>query len=219
MTRSTICGTASWNGLAASRAWKNTSGFWAEPRSTGRSGVSPRSRCSWIFAASTSCSRSSGASCSILATSCEVRKPSKKCRNGTRASSVAAWAIAAMSCASWTEAEHSMAQPVVRAAMTSLWSPKIDSAWVATVRAATWTTAGVSSPAILNMLGSISSSPCDAVKVVAREPACSAPCREPAAPASLCISTTRGTLPNTLRLPAAAQASASSPIVEAGVMG
>ena len=51
--------------------------------------------------------------------------------------------------------------------MTSLWSPKIDSAWVAMARAATWITAGVSSPAILNMLGSISSRPCDAVNVVA----------------------------------------------------
>ena len=45
--------------------------------------------------------------------------------------------------------------------MTSLWSPKIDSACVAIVRAATWMTAGVSSPAILNMLGIISSRPCD----------------------------------------------------------
>ena len=53
----------------------------------------------------------------------------------------------------------SIAQPVVRACITSLWSPKIDSAWVATVRAATWITAGVSSPAILNMFGTISSRP------------------------------------------------------------
>ena len=51
--------------------------------------------------------------------------------------------------------------------MTSLWSPKIDRACVAIVRAATWITAGVSSPAILNMLGIISSRPCDAVNVVA----------------------------------------------------
>jgi hypothetical protein len=42
-----------------------------------------------------------------------------------------------------------MAKPVWRAAITSLWSPKIDSAWVARARAATCTTAGVSSPAIL----------------------------------------------------------------------
>ncbi len=51
--------------------------------------------------------------------------------------------------------------------MTSLWSPKIESACVARVRAATWMTAGVSSPAILNMLGIIRSRPCDAVNVVA----------------------------------------------------
>ena len=51
---------------------------------------------------------SSSVSCSILFTSCEMRKPSKKCRNGTRASSVAAWAIRAMSCASCTEADDSM---------------------------------------------------------------------------------------------------------------
>ena len=50
--------------------------------------------------------------------------------------------------------------------MTSLWSPKIESACVAIARAATCITNGVSSPAILNMSGSISSSPCDAVKVV-----------------------------------------------------
>src|SRR5437870_3346969 len=39
------------------------------------------------------------------------------------------------------------------------------------------------------MSGSISRRPCDAVNVVAREPACSAPWIAPAAPASLCIST------------------------------
>ena len=54
-----------------------------------------------------------------------------------RDSSVAAWVIAAMSPASWTEAEASIANPVARVAMTSLWSPKIDSACVASARAAT----------------------------------------------------------------------------------
>ena len=112
-----------------------------------------------------------------------------------------------------------MAQPVGRAAITSEWSPKIDRAWVATVRAATWITVGVSSPAILNMLGSISSRPWEAVKVVASAPSCSAPCSAPAAPASLCISTTSGTVPHRLGRPAALQASASSPIGEAGVIG
>jgi len=59
--------------------------------------------------------------------------------------------------------------------MTSLWSPKIDRAWVASVRAATWNTVEVSSPAILNMFGIISSKTCDAVNVVAADPACNAP--------------------------------------------
>ena len=59
----------------------------------------------------------------------------------------------------------------------------------------TWKTAGVSSPAILNMLGIISSRPWLAVNVVASPPPCSAPCTAPAAPASLCISTTDGTVP------------------------
>ena len=78
-----------------------------------------------------------------------------------------------------------MAQPVVRQAITSEWSPKIESAWVASVRAVTCMVAGVSSPAILNMLGIISSKPCEAVKVVPKAPAWSAPCSAPAAPPSL----------------------------------
>ena len=77
----------------------------------------------------------------------------------------------------------------------------MDSAWVAMVRAATCIVKGVSSPAILNMLGIIRSRPCDAVKVVASAPACSAPCTAPAAPASDCISTTSGMLPQRLRRP------------------
>jgi hypothetical protein len=154
-----------------------------------------------------------------LATSWEVRKPSKKCRNGTREARVAAWATRARSWASWTEPAASIAQPVGRAAITSEWSPKIDRAWVATVRAATWITVGVSSPAILNMLGSISSRPWEAVKVVASAPLRTAPCSTPAAPASLCSSTTSGTWPHRLGRPAALQVSASSPIGEAGVIG
>ena len=63
---------------------------------------------------------SSSVSCSTLATSCEVRKPSKKCRNGTRDSSVAACAISAKSITSCTELEASMPKPVARAAITSL---------------------------------------------------------------------------------------------------
>ncbi len=56
----------------------------------------------------------------IFITSCEVLKPSKKCRNGTRDRKVAAWAMSARSCASWTEPDANMANPVARVAMTSL---------------------------------------------------------------------------------------------------
>ena len=107
----------------------------------------------------------------------------------------------------------------MRAAITSEWSPKIDSACVASARAATWNTVAVSSPAILNMLGSISIRPCDAVKVVVSAPDCSAPCTAPAAPPSLCISCTTGTLPQMLVRPCADHSSASSAIVEDGVIG
>jgi hypothetical protein len=145
--------------LAASRIWKKASGFWAVPRTTGRSGVSALSRKSRIASSGASARRSSSDSRLMLWISCEVRNPSKKWMNGMRARRVATWATSARSCASCTDAEASMAHPVVRACMTSLWSPKIESACVATLRAATWTTAGVSSPAILNRLGTMSSRP------------------------------------------------------------
>ncbi len=209
----------SWNGFAASRHWKNVSGFCDVPRITGWSGDSPRARCPSSAPASTRDPSTSSSSSSSFWISCEVRKPSKKCRNGTLARSVAAWATAARSWASWGEPDASMAMPVVRAAMTSEWSPKIDSACVATDRAATWATNGVSSPAILNRLGSMSSRPWDAVKVVVSAPVLSAPCAVPAAPASDCSSTTRGTTPQRVSRPDADQSSACSPIGEAGVIG
>ena len=59
----------------------------------------------------------------ILLISCEVRNPSKKWRNGIRERSVAACDTSAKSWASWTEPAASIAQPVARACMTSLWSP------------------------------------------------------------------------------------------------
>ena len=64
--------------------------------------------------------RSSSVSSATFATSCEVRKPSKKWMNGMRDSSVAACAMSAKSCASCTLAEESMAQPVERTDITSL---------------------------------------------------------------------------------------------------
>ena len=112
-----------------------------------------------------------------------------------------------------------MAQPVERVDITSEWSPKIESAWVATARAETWNTVGVSSPAILNMFGIIRSRPCDAVNVVVSDPAWSEPWTAPAAPPSLCISMTSGTVPQMLVWPAADHASHNSPMLELGVMG
>ena len=151
--------------------------------------------------------------------SCEVRKPSKKWTNGTRVRSVAACATSARSCASCTDADESSAKPVCRTAMTSEWSPKIDSPWAASDRAATWKTVDVSSPAILYMLGTMRSRPWEAVKVVASAPPWSAPCIAPAAPPSLCISTTEGTVPQTLGRPRLDHSSASSAIAEDGVIG
>ena len=69
------------------------------------------------------------------------------------------------------------------------------------------------------MFGTMSSSPCEEVNVVASEPVCSAPCTAPAAPASLCISMTDGIVPQRFALCSAAQASDHSPIGELGVMG
>ena len=155
----------------------------------------------------------------MVFSSWEVRKPSKKWTNGRRVRSVAWCAIAAMSWASWTDAELSRHTPVWRTAITSWWSPKIDKPWVASDRAATWNTVDVSSPAIRYMFGIISSRPWEAVKVVDRAPPCSAPCIAPAAPPSDCISMTVGTCPHTLVRPCAAHSSASSAIVDDGVIG
>jgi len=93
------------------------------------------------------------------------------------------------------------------------------SPWAANDRAATWNTVEVSSPAILYMFGIISSRPWEAVKVVLNAPPCRAPCRAPAAPPSDCISTTVGMVPQMLGLCSAAHSSASSAIVEDGVIG
>src|SRR6516162_9413373 len=103
--------------------------------------------------------------------------------------------------------------------MTSEWSPKIDSACVASARAVTCIVKGVSSPAILYMLGIIRSRPCDAVNVVASAPACSAPCAAPAAPASDCNSAISGTAFQRFTFPRLAHSSQSSAIGLLGVIG
>ena len=69
------------------------------------------------------------------------------------------------------------------------------------------------------MFGIISSRPCEAVNVVVRAPLCSEPCSAPAAPPSLCISTTVGTLPHTFVRPWLDHSSASSAIGDDGVIG
>ena len=69
----------------------------------GRSGESARARWAPTSSSVTSARMTSSESGSTFITSCEVRKPSKKCMNGTRASSEAAWAIRAKSMTSCTE--------------------------------------------------------------------------------------------------------------------
>ena len=69
------------------------------------------------------------------------------------------------------------------------------------------------------MFGIINSRPWDAVNVVASAPPWSAPCRAPAAPPSLCISTTAGTVPQRFVRPLLDHSSASSAIGEEGVIG
>jgi len=139
--------------------------------------------------------------------------------NGTRDFRVEAWATRAKSWACWTESELSMAKPVCRQPITSAWSPKMDRAWVAMVRAETCSTNGISSPAILYMFGMNSSRPWDAVNEVVSEPAWRAPWTAPAAPPSDCISTTWGTVPQTFFRPWALHSSDHSPMLEEGVMG
>ncbi len=112
---------------------------------------------------------------SILSISWLVRKPSKKCRNGTFALSVERCATSARSIASWTELDASMAKPVWRHAITSEWSPNMLSACAASARALTWKTVGKSSPDILYILGIMSSKPWLAVYVVVSAPAASEP--------------------------------------------
>ena len=127
--------------------------------------------------------------------------------------------MAAKSCASCGVLPQSIAKPVWRQAMTSLWSPKIESAWVASARAETWSTNGRSSPAILYMFGMYRSRPCEQVNELESEPAWSEPWTAPAAPASDCISITSGTWPQMLVFCLAAHSSQNSPMGEEGVMG
>ena len=151
------------------------SGFWAVPRVTGCSGFRARARKAFKASRSSSDVSEASSMSSIFWISCEVRKPSKKCRNGTRAFRATRCATPARSITSCTDDVASMAKPVWRVAMTSWWSPKIDSDCAARARAETWKTPGSSSPEILYIFGIISSRPCDAVNVEVSAPLCSDP--------------------------------------------
>jgi hypothetical protein len=136
-------------------------------------------------------------------TSCEVRKPSKKWTNGTRVRSVAAWAI-----------ERHVVGLLHRAPRPAGRTPVPHRHHVGMVAEDRQPLRGQRAgrdmehrrgqfTGDLVHVGSISIRPCEAVKVVVSAPACRAPCIAPAAPPSLCISTTVGTLPQRLVLPVA----------------
>ena len=146
--------------------------------------MSARARCARDVASSIMARRSSSASCSIFATSCEVRKPSKKWRNGTRERErrrLRDQRRGPAPPATEPEREHREAglrgRPSRRSGRRR--SRARASRACAPRRACT---NGVSSPAILYMFGIMRSRPCDAVNVVASAPAWSAPCTAPAAP-------------------------------------
>ena len=68
--------------------------------------------------------------------SCDVLNPSNIFKKGILECNVAEVAIIAISCASCALFPNNIANPVPLTAITSLWSPKIDSACVAKARAA-----------------------------------------------------------------------------------
>ncbi len=76
-----------------------------------------------------SCRPRSAPRSSGLRARCGTRRRNARTERGSAGS--AAWAIRAKSWASWTLLEASMPKPVWRTAMTSEWSPKIESAWQA----------------------------------------------------------------------------------------
>ena len=95
------------------------SGFCAVPRVTGCSGLSAAARKAFSASRSSIAVRAASSISSIFWISCDVRKPSKKCRNGTRALSETMWAMPARSITSCTDEVASMAKPVWRVAITS----------------------------------------------------------------------------------------------------
>mmetsp|Transcript_97806 Transcript_97806/g.276849 ORF Transcript_97806/g.276849 Transcript_97806/m.276849 type:complete len:372 (-) Transcript_97806:35-1150(-) len=196
-----------------------TSGFWLLPRMMGCSGERADFRCALRASWSMRLCIWAVFRYWIVLISWDVRKPSWKCTMGTRALSVARCATSARSWQSCTHWLESMPQPVARAAITSWWSPKMESAELARDRAATCMTQGSSSPAILYMFGIMSSRPWEDVKVVGRPPTAAEPCRDPAAPASDCSCCTFRLLPNTFLTPFTDHISQISAMGDDGVMG
>ena len=85
-----------------------------------RAGVMARARKAAMSLSSTIARNTASSINSILETSCDVRKPSKKCTKGRLDRHDAICEMSAQSIVSCTELAQSMAQPVERQAITSL---------------------------------------------------------------------------------------------------
>lgn len=203
----------------ASAFWKKVSWNWPSWRECGLFGFRPRARWARSSSQGTICCMASYGITIGLLISCEVRKPSKKFMKGTEVFSVAMWLTSAMSIVCCTLLPARIANPVCRVAITSVWSPKMHSACLVIARAATWKTSGFSAPAMMYMLGTMSSSPWEDVNVVTLAPTSTTPWHAPAAPASDCICVTSQISPKRFLRPAPAQFATQSPMAVAGVMG
>ena len=131
-----ISATFSYEDALFSLFWKNTSGFCEEPFWYGALLVIALCLNLLISSVGKSALISSSVMMFIFCISCDVRNPSKKWTTGKEVLRARMCAMSAKSCASCTEFEHKSIAPVCRTAITSLWSPNMERAWVATVRAA-----------------------------------------------------------------------------------
>ena len=188
---------------SASRAWKKTSGFCAVPRRTGWSGVSARARCvgervlgqqarsARRRARPTLGSRARCGSRRRSAGTARAPPASRRARRRRSPGPPAGAARTAWPCRS------------ARQAITSPWSPKIESACVARLRARRRADRTATARRRSRYrLGIISNRPCEAVNVRGQRAGLQRAMHRPAAPASDCISTTRGTVAPQVRAPA-----------------
>ena len=120
---------------------------------------------------------------------------------------------------SWALLEQSIAHPGARQAMTFSWSPKMERACVAMARAAMWNTVDVELPGDFVHVGDHEKQSLGRGKGRRERARGGRPCTAPAAPASDCISTTEGMVPQIFFVPSADSSSATSPIVDEGVIG